>query len=95
VEYQPDGSSNTMWKQYLQNPKGFAFWRKICMQYPQSKKRLVLDCIHYVAESLIAREKAFLKNSPQKAITLLAFPAGVLLWWYLSVRALRSNAYDS
>lgn len=34
VEYQPDGSSNSMLKQYLNNPKGFAFWRKVCMQYP-------------------------------------------------------------
>ena len=25
VEYQPEGSSETMWKQYLQNPRGFAF----------------------------------------------------------------------
>lgn len=38
VEYQEDGSSGTMWKQYLKNPKGFAFWRKICMRYPESKK---------------------------------------------------------
>ena len=29
VEYQDDGSSATMWKQYVKNPKGFAFWRKI------------------------------------------------------------------
>ena len=36
VEYQEDGSSGTMWKQYLKNPKGFAFWRKICMRYPES-----------------------------------------------------------
>ena len=32
VEYQPDGSSNTMWRQYLKNPEGWAFWRKVCMQ---------------------------------------------------------------
>ena len=36
VEYQPDGSSGTMWKQYLRNPRGFAFWRKVCMQYLKS-----------------------------------------------------------
>ena len=29
VEYQPDGSTGTMWKQYLKNPKGWMFWRKI------------------------------------------------------------------
>ena len=41
VEYQPNGSSGTMWRQYLQNPRGFAFLRKTAMQYPVSKKRLV------------------------------------------------------
>ena len=34
VEYQPDGSSNTMWRQYLKNPEGWAFWRKVCINAP-------------------------------------------------------------
>ncbi len=28
VDYQPEGSSNNMWRQYYKNPKGFAFIRK-------------------------------------------------------------------
>jgi glycosyltransferase involved in cell wall biosynthesis len=79
VEYQPDGSSGTMWKQYLKNPKGFAFWRKVCMQYPMSKKRLVIDCIHYVSSSLIAKNRHFLKESPKKLLTILCFVPGALL----------------
>ena len=79
VEYQPDGSSGTMWKQYLKNPRGFAFWRKICMQYPESKKRLFVDCVHYVAESMIARERHYIKTSPRKFLSLLAVPFGVVL----------------
>lgn len=79
VEYQPDGSSGTMWKQYLRNPKGFAFWRKVCMQYPASKKRLFVDCVHYVSSSILAHEWAFVPQSPQKAMTLLATPFGCVL----------------
>ena len=79
VEYQPDGSSGTMWKQYLKNPRGFAFWRKICMQYPESKKRLFVDCVHYVAESMIARERHYIKTSPRKFLSLVAVPFGVVL----------------
>lgn len=79
VEYQADGSSGTMWKQYLKCPKGFAFWRKICMQYPESKRRLFIDCVHYVSSSLIAGNKHFIKESPQKIATLLATPAGAIL----------------
>lgn len=79
VEYQPDGSSNTMWKQYLKNPKGFAFWRKICMQYPQSKKRLIVDCIHYCSSSFISGDRHFVSESPKKLLTVLcAFPGWVL-----------------
>ena len=81
VEYQPDGSSGTMWKQYLKNPRGFAFWRKICMQYPESKKRLIINCIHYCSSSIIAGDKRFVKESPRKVLTVLCAPLG----WLLSV----------
>ena len=39
VEYQPDGSTNSMLKQYYKNPKGFAFVRKENMKYIHSTKR--------------------------------------------------------
>ena len=76
VEYQADGSTGTMWRQYLNNPKGFAFWRKVCMRYPVSKKRLFVDCIHYVSSSIIAKDKHFLRESPRKLETLFAIPFG-------------------
>lgn len=87
VEYQPDGSSNTMWRQYLKNPKGWAFWRKVCMQYPESKKRLVVDCIHYCSSSCIARNKAYIRESPCKLLTLLCTPAGWALTTYIRRKA--------
>lgn len=79
VEYQPDGSSGTMWKQYLKNPKGFAFWRKVCMRYPQTSKRLLVDCIHYCSSSILAGERHFVREAPHKFLTLLCVPAGFLL----------------
>lgn len=82
VEYQPDGSSNNMFRQYLKNPKGFAFWRTIKMQYPESTKRLITDCIHYCSSSLIAKDKDYIKKSPRKLLTVLCTPAGrVLTAW--------------
>lgn len=86
VEYQPDGSSNSMLKQYLKNPKGFAFWRKVCMKYPESNKRIFLDCIHYVSSSLISQNIHFIKESPRKIQTILAIPFGMLLMVYIKVR---------
>ena len=81
VEYQPDGSSGTMWKQYLKNPKGWMFWRKVQMQYPESTKRLIINCIHYCSSSIIAGDKRFVKESPRKVLTVLCVPLG----WLLSV----------
>ncbi len=87
VEYQPDGSTGTMWRQYLKNPRGFAFWRKVCMQYPESKKRMILDCIHYCSSSFLSSDRHFISHSPKKLLTVLcAFP-GWLLSCYIRRKA--------
>lgn len=87
VEYQVDGSSGTMWKQYLKSPKGFAFWRKICMQYPELSARLFVDCVHYVSSSLIAHNRHFLHESPRKGLTLLALPFGLVLTAMIKIKS--------
>ena len=79
VDYQEDGSTGTMWKQYLLYPKGFAFWRRICMQYPESKTRMIVDCIHYCSSSLIAKNKKYINESPRKGLTVLCTPFGWML----------------
>ena len=76
VEYQPDGSSNNMFRQYLKNPKGFAFWRVVKMQHPESFKRLVMDCIHYCSSSQISGN-----------LTVLCTPAGWMLTGYIRRKA--------
>lgn len=87
VEYQADGSTGTMYKQYLKNPRGFAFWRKICMQYPMSSKRLLVDCMHYVSSSLISGNRRFIQESPRKLLTVLMVPCGVLWTFYVKYKA--------
>jgi len=90
VEYQENGSSNTMLRQYLKNPRGFAFWRKFCMTHPISSKRLFIDCVHYVSSSIISRNWGFIQESPCKLMTVLAIPLGIMLTvyilWYEKVR---------
>ena len=86
VDYQDDGSSGTMWKQYLKYPNGFAFWRKICMQYPESKKRMIVDCIHYVSSSIIAENKNYITESPKKLLTVLCTPFGWGLSKYIQLK---------
>lgn len=87
VEYQQDGSSKNMYRQYLRNPKGFAFWRKVRMQTPESKKRLVQDCIHYCSSSQLAHNKNYIRESPKPLLTLLCTPAGWLFTAHVKRKA--------
>lgn len=87
VEYQADGSSGTMWKQYLKNPKGFAFWRKVCMEYPTSRKRKIIDCIHYCSSSILAGNRHFLSESPEKLMTFFCSPLGWILAFIVKKKA--------
>ena len=79
VEYQPDGSTGTMWKQYLKNPRGWMFWRKVQMQYPESLKRLVINCIHYCSSAMLAGDRKFVADSPRKGLTILCVIPGWML----------------
>ena len=79
VEYQADGHSTGMWKEYVRSPKGFAAWRKLCMQYPESSKRLIVDCIHYCSSSFIAKNRSYIIESPKKLLTLACTIPGFCL----------------
>lgn len=79
VDYQMDGSSTNMYRQYVRNPKGFAFWRKEQMKYSINIKQKFKACIHYVSSSLIAKNKHFVKESPEKFLTVLSIPIGYIL----------------
>lgn len=81
VEYQQDGSSMNMYRQYVRNPRGFAFWRKVCMQNPESKKRMLMDCIHYCSSCQIGHIKHFIRESPKPILTMLCMP----LAWALTL----------
>lgn len=87
VEYQLDGSSTNMFRQYLRNPKGFAFFRKAAMQYQPKLKRRFIECVHYVSSSILAKNKKFLKESPKKGMTILAIPFGVMLTYYIKSKS--------
>ena len=78
VDYQEDGSSFSMWKQYYNNPKGFAFFRISEMKY-QSGLELLKTCVHYVSSSILAKNYNFISESPRKLQTVLAIPAGYVL----------------
>ncbi len=84
VEYRPDGSSMNMYRQYIRNPKGFAFIRKTSMRLAPTFKRRFIEAVHYVADSFLAKNSSFLSESPKKLMTLCAIPFGLV--WYGVIR---------
>lgn len=94
VDYQLDGSSFGMYRQYWNNPKGFAFLRKTEMVLTKSWKRRFMCCIHYVSSSIRTRNKNFLKESPKKMDTFLAIPFGILLYAFIRYQIKRRASYS-
>jgi glycosyltransferase involved in cell wall biosynthesis len=80
IEYQADGSSNSMYRQYWRNPKGFAFYRKTEMQLAKKFSRRFASNIHYVSSSIISKNRSFIAESPRKWMTICAIPFGIALY---------------
>ena len=90
VEYQPEGMSNSMLRQYRSSPKSFAETRKLYLSFPDTSLAFRFSqCIHYVSSSIMAKNGRFLQESPAKLLTLLALPFGVALWAYICIKTRR------
>lgn len=83
VEYMADGSSLNIIKQYRRHPNGFAFSRKSRMQLSKSFRVKFRNAIHYVSCSIFLKNHRFISESPNKPLTLLAVPLGILLNLYI------------
>lgn len=87
VEYQQDGSSVNMFRQYIRNPKGFAFVRKESMKENDDIKDVFRNCVHYVSSSILSKNARFIAESPKKLMTVLAIPFGVALTFYIKAKS--------
>lgn len=86
VEYQQDGSSMNMYRQYWNNPQGFAFIRKVDMKLCGSLKRKFESCIHYVSSSIRSKNTHFIAESPLPGLTILAILPGIILYFFLKYK---------
>jgi glycosyltransferase involved in cell wall biosynthesis len=88
VEYLPDGSSRNMLNQYRCNPKGFAFYRKELMNLSFASVPFKFkQAIHYVSSSFMSKNWSFLKETPNKILTILAIPLGITLYVYVTSKS--------
>lgn len=83
VEYMADGSSRNMYYQYVRNPKGFCNERRFVMQYAPAFSIRLSAAIHYVAESILAKDRHFIRHSTNKPLTVAAVPVGIALYFWI------------
>ncbi len=88
VEYQPNGMSDSMLKQYRNSPRSFAEIRKLYLSFSDASFAFRFrQCIHLVSSCLLAKLpfKAF-DCSASKGMVLFAYPMGWLLSLYIRIK---------
>lgn len=82
VDYQPDGSSFGMFRQYWNNPNGFMFFRKSEMKLQKSISSRFRSCIHYVSHCIRAGKIMDFFSNSHPVLTFFALPFGIILYFY-------------
>ena len=82
VQYQEaDSMSRSIWRQYIDSPRSFAEMRRLEMKLKHSTPlNRFRSAVHYIAECILARDKAWLALSPRKLLTLSAIIPGLLFY---------------
>ena len=83
VEYQPDGSTLNIFKQYRKNPRGFAFSRISRIHYGSTFKERFKNAVHLVSSVLFIKDFSLLKQTRNQSLFFLAFPFGIVLNIYV------------
>lgn len=88
VEYQPQGMSNSILKQYRNSPNSFAEIRKLYLSFPNTSFKFKFrHSIHLVSSCILAGKwRRAIAESPCRGITFLAIPFGWLLSVYIRIR---------
>ena len=90
VEYQPNGMTSNIFRQFRNSPKSFVATRKLYLSFPNTGwKFRFRHSMHYVSSCIFAKQKHFLKESPAKAMTLAALLPGLALNLYIRYKTRR------
>ncbi len=92
VDYQDNGSSANMYKQYWNNPKGFAFYRKEEMKITHNWKRKLVCNIHYVSSSIRSKNRKFIQESPYPFLTFLTIIPGIILYFFTQYKVHKNKS---
>lgn len=86
VEYQPEGSGNTIFRQYKQSPRGFAWSRKIQIKYSIDIISKFKNYVHLVSSAIFAKDFKIAFQGVNPLFSLLVAPFGVLLNLFIRLK---------
>lgn len=86
VEYQAEGSSNTIFRQYKLSARGFAYARKIHIKYAHNFSDKVKAYLHLISSSIFAKDLSIAFKGVNPLMSLLLFPIGVLFNFYIRAK---------
>lgn len=83
VDYQTDGMTNTVFKQYLRSPKSFRELRLLDMSLKGVPLMFTAKkTVHYISSCILSKQPC-ISASPRKLLTVLLYPLGAMLTVYL------------
>ncbi len=83
VEYQTDGSTMNIYRQYRNNPKGFAFSRISRIDYGLTFIEKLKNSIHLVSSTLFSGDFSDLFKTRHTLLVLASMPLGIILNGYV------------
>ena len=90
MEYQPDGMTSNILRQFRNSPRSFAETRKLYLSFPNTGwKFRFRHATHYVSSSIFAGNKNFIKESPARGMTVAALLPGIALTCYILFKTRR------
>lgn len=88
VDYQSNGMSNGLFKQYLDSPNSFAALRILYFEFPRTSVIFkIKQYIHLGASAFISQNFDWLLKAPHPFLSYLLLPLGLLLSKYIEYRA--------
>ena len=87
VNYQKDGMTATVLRQYVRSPKSFRIMRQMDLSLPGKLPYLIKKTIHYDSSCILSGE-ACLVGTPHRFLALILYPAG-LMWTIILKRIVR------
>lgn len=89
VEYQSEGSTHTIFKQYRQSPKGFAYVRIMQIRYSYSLSDKIRNFGHLISSAVFADDYFLPFQAGNKILAIISFPLGILLNIYIRIKTFK------